>query len=159
VTRQAVRAPGRGLLRMSAVSALLLVGGLLGPAVTSAGATTVAPSAVVAPTATATDVGAPSWWVGDCDATRWGPLAKAMGWTGVGSHRLGASYLGVPVCGPRPWVDGSPNVLWGRAGWGEAEWQCVEVAQRFMAQVYGTVAYGGNGSQVVSVSTHPWMNR
>ena len=62
---------------------------------------------------------------------------------------MGAVYLGVPVCGPRPWVDGSPNVLWGRAGWGEAEWQCVELAQRFMAQVYGTRAYQANGSQVV----------
>jgi hypothetical protein len=138
------------------VSALVLLTGLLSPSTISARAASSAPTAttiataVVSPAATATNVGAPSWWVGDCDTTRWGPLAKKAGWTGVASHRLGAAYLGVPVCGPRPWVDGSPNVQWGRAGWGEAEWQCVEVAQRFMAQVYGTVAYGANGSQVVN---------
>jgi hypothetical protein len=146
------RTPRRGLPRTSAAVALALLVSLLAP-VAGTGAvlgTANAASATVTATATATDVGAPSWWVGDCDATRWNTLAKSMGWTGVGSHRLGASYLGVPVCGPRPWVDGSPNVLWARAGWGEAEWQCVEVAQRFMAQVYGTQAYGANGSQVVN---------
>ena len=156
MTPPAVRAPRHGLLRASAVAALVLLAGLLSPAATSAqgvthtASTAVATASSVGAAATATNVGAPSWWVGDCDATRWGPLAKKAGWTGVGSHRLGAAYLGVPVCGPRPAVDGSPNVQWGRAGWGEAEWQCVEVAQRFMAQVYGTVAYGANGSQVVN---------
>jgi len=156
VTPPAVREPRRGLLQVSAVAAIVLLTGLLAPAVTSAEAASHLPAAssvataLASPTVTATNVGAPSWWVGDCDATRWGPLAKKAGWTGVGSHRLGAVYLGVPVCGPRPAVDGSPNVQWGRAGWGEAEWQCVEVAQRFMAQVYGTAAYGANGSQVVN---------
>ncbi len=155
MTRLVARTPRRGLLQVSAVSALVVLGGLLAPVVGTAAATTAAPLATVSATTapaspTATNVGAPSWWVGDCDATRWGPIAARLGWTGVGSHRLGASYLGVPVCGPRPAVDGSPNVQWGRAGWGEAEWQCVEVAQRFMAQVYGTVAYGANGSQVVN---------
>ncbi len=155
MTRLVARTPRRGLLRVSVLAAILTLGSLL--TVSPAAATTVVPAAATTATATAaastptaTNVGAPSWWVGDCDATRWGPIATRLGWTGVGSHRLGASYLGVPVCGPRPWVDGSPNVQWGRAGWGEAEWQCVEVAQRFMAQVYGTVAYGANGSGVVS---------
>ncbi len=146
----APRAPRRGFLRTSATIAVLaslfaLVVGT-GPAPGAAAATTT----TVAATATATNVGAPSWWVGDCDATRWGPIAASKGWTGVGSHRMGATYLGVPVCGPRPSVDGSPDVNWGRAGWGESEWQCVELAQRFMAQVYGTKAYGANGSQVVN---------
>lgn len=108
------------------------------------------PSAVVTPAVSATDKGAPAWWDGDCDANRFNRIAASFGWDGIGAHRMGASYLGIPVCGPRPWVDGSPNVLWGRAGWGEAEWQCVELAQRFMAQVYGTRAYQANGSQVVS---------
>ena len=134
---------------MSAAVALTLLVTLLVPLAATRPTPAAAATTSVAATATATDVGAPSWWVGDCDATRWNKLAASMGWTGVGSHRLGASYLGVPVCGPRPWVDGSPNVPWARAGWGEAEWQCVEVAQRFMAQVYGTQAYGANGSDVV----------
>jgi hypothetical protein len=114
------------------------------PATATASATAAAAPAAVS------SVGAPSWWRGDCDTTRWGPLAAARGWTGEPSHRLGASWMGVPVCGPRPAVDGSPDVLWGRPGWGESEWQCVEVAQRFMAQIYGTTAYGANGSGVVS---------
>ncbi len=100
-------------------------------------------------TASAT-VGIPSWWSGDCDATHWNATATAAGWKGEGAHRLGASYLGVPVCGPRPAIDGSPNVMWARPGWGEAEWQCVELAQRFMAQIYGVSAYGANGNAVVA---------
>ncbi|HET7899561.1 MAG TPA: CHAP domain-containing protein, partial [Candidatus Nanopelagicales bacterium] len=128
--------------------------GLLASVIVGGGSTATAatPSttAVTTPAATsATDVGRPAWWNGDCDANRFNSIAASYGWDGVGAHRMGASYLGVPVCGPRPWVDGSPNVLWGRAGWGEAEWQCVELAQRFMAQVYGTKAYQANGSQVV----------
>lgn len=136
--------------RGAALGAVLaLVASLLGSV--TVGVTVAAPAeAAVAPAVTTLNVGAPSWWSGDCDATRWGPLAAAAGWKGGPSHRLGASWMGVPVCGPRPAVDGSPNVLWGRAGWGEAEWQCVELAQRFMAQVYGTVAYGANGSGVVA---------
>ena len=146
-------APGSagGLLAraLTATTVATLLGVLLGilPAV-------MAPAAVAAtttaPVAVTMNVGLAPWWNGDCDATRWGPIAASYGWKGVGSHRLGASYLGVPVCGPRPSVDGSPNVLWGRAGWGEAEWQCVELAQRFMAQVYGTKAFQANGSEVVA---------
>jgi hypothetical protein len=95
-------------------------------------------------------VGAPSWWSGDCDTNYWTPKARSLGWTGRAAYRLGASYLGVPACGPRPSVDGSPNVVWRRSGWGEYEWQCVELAQRFMAQIYGVKAYQANGNQVVS---------
>ena len=96
------------------------------------------------------DVAPASWWSGDCDTTYWTSKARSLGWTGAAAYRLGASYLGIPACGPRPSVDGSPNVLWRKAGWGEYEWQCVELAQRFMAQVYGVQAYQANGNQVVS---------
>lgn len=140
------------------VALLLVLVGLASSPARALGATTsttvatlpAAATAVTTPTAASFDVGRPAWWDGDCDANRFNRIARSYGWTGEGSHRMGASYLGVPVCGPRPWVDGSPNVLWGRAGWGEAEWQCVELAQRFMAQVYGTRAYQANGGQVVS---------
>jgi len=98
---------------------------------------------------TGSGVGAPRWWDGDCDANHWNPLAAAAGWQGAGSHRLGASYLGVAVCGPRPSIDGSPNVTWSKSGWGEYEWQCVELTMRFMAQVYGVSAYSANGNDVV----------
>jgi hypothetical protein len=95
------------------------------------------------------DVGAPSWWNGDCDANHWNPQAAALGWQGTGAHRLGASYLGVPVCGPRRSVDGAPDVLWTRPGWGEFEWECVELTMRFMVQVYGVNPYSANGNTVV----------
>ena len=100
------------------------------------------------PPATA-DVGAPSWWSGDCDAPNWNARAAGAGWSGAGAHRLGASYLGVPVCGPRPGADGAPDVLWLRPGWGHLEWECTELAFRFMNQVYGVTPYGANGGTVV----------
>ena len=141
--------PRRRMIPAVAATLGLLGSLLVATASTSTAMPAAAPSAVVAPAATATDKGRPAWWDGDCDANRFNRISASFGWDGVGAHRMGAVYLGIPVCGPRPWVDGSPNVLWGRAGWGEAEWQCVELAQRFMAQVYGTRAYQANGSQVV----------
>jgi hypothetical protein len=101
-----------------------------------------------APRATA-DVGAPSWWSGDCDAPNWNARAAQAGWTGAGAYRLGASYLGVPVCGPRPGADHAPDVPWLRAGWGHLEWECTELAFRFMSQVYGVAPYGADGGTVV----------
>ena len=95
------------------------------------------------------DVGAPAWWSGDCDAPNWNARAAAAGWTGAGAHRLGASYFGVPVCGPRPGADGAPDVMWLRQGWGHLEWECTELAFRSMHQVYGVTPYGANGSTVV----------
>jgi len=103
---------------------------------------------VPSPVASA-DVGVPSWWNGDCDATAWNAAAAGRGWTGAGAHRLGASYRGVAVCGPRPGADGAPDLLWAKPGWGELEWQCSELAFRFMAQLYGVAAYGANGGDVV----------
>jgi hypothetical protein len=96
------------------------------------------------------NTGGPSWWDGDCDANHWNAVASAAGWTGIGAHRLGASYLNVPVCGPRRSGDGAPDVRWSRAGWGHFEWECVELAMRFMSQIYGVSGYGANGNQVVS---------
>jgi CHAP domain len=152
VTPDAWASPRRRPALGSVVAVLALVAGLLGSSAATlapAAAATVTPSVTVS-AAQSTSVAPPSWWQGDCDSTRWNKIAASYGWAGPGAHRMGASYLGVPVCGPRPAVDGSPDVQWGRAGWGESEWQCVELAQRFMAQIYGTTAYQANGSQVVS---------
>ena len=86
MTRLVARTPRRGLLRVSAVAAVLALGSLL--TVSPATAMTVVPAAATTPTAvaaastaTATNVGAPGWWSGDCDATRWGPIAARLGWT------------------------------------------------------------------------------
>jgi hypothetical protein len=90
----------------------------------------------------AADVGPPSWWNGDCDTGHYNAVA------GLSAHRLGASYLGVPVCGPGR-VAGGVDVMWARPGWGEYEFECTELAFRFMAQLYGVAAYDGNGVDVV----------
>jgi hypothetical protein len=111
-------------------------------AIAAFGALQVEPVAAEAPT--------PSWWSGDCDANHWNAEAAAAGWTGPGAHRLGASYLGVPVCGPRRSGDGAPDVRWSKPGWGHFEWECVELAMRFMNVVYGVMPYGANGNQVVA---------
>lgn len=54
------------------------------------------------------------------------------------------------MCGPRPAVDGAPDVEWTRGGWPELEWECVELAMRFMVLVYGVHPYSANGVDVVS---------
>jgi len=92
---------------------------------------------------------APSWWNGSCDANHWNSAAAAKGWHGAGAHALGASYLGVAVCGPRPSVDGAPDIRWTKSGWGEYEWECPELTMRFMALAYGVSSYGANGNDVV----------
>lgn len=92
--------------------------------------------------------GPPGWWNGDCDTNHWTAQARSVGWTGAAAYRLGASYLGIPACGPRT-LDGAPDVWWARSGWGELEWECVEYAMRFMAQVYGVSPYQANGVDVV----------
>lgn len=132
-----------------AVPALLAGGGPTAGA-TPATATRSSDATVGPATAGTAPVGAPSWWQGDCDATHWDAVAKADGWTGVGAHRLGASYLGVPVCGPRHVTDHGPDVLWKASGWGEYEWECTELAFRFLRQVYGVSAYHANGVSVVA---------
>jgi hypothetical protein len=91
----------------------------------------------------------PSWWNGTCDANHWNSAAASAGWHGAGAHALGASYLGVAVCGPRPSVDGAPDVRWTKSGWGEYEWECPELTMRFMALAYGVSAYSANGNTVV----------
>lgn len=82
----------------------------------------------------------PSWWSGDCDVGN-----------NPGSHALGASYNGVEACGPGP-VQGGTDVLvrFFPGAWGEDEWECVELAMRYMYLVYGIHPYDANGSQVVS---------
>jgi hypothetical protein len=95
-------------------------------------------------------VNAPTWWNGPCDSVHWDEMATYAGWSGPGAHPLGASYLGVQVCGPRPAVDGAPDVTWTRNGWGAYEWECVELAMRFMVQIYGVQPYSANGVDVVA---------
>jgi fibronectin type 3 domain-containing protein len=96
-----------------------------------------------------TTYGAPGWWNGDCDATWWNPRAQALGWQGEGAHRLGAAYLGIPVCGPAPGNDAAPLVSWGRGGQAMNEWDASEYVLRFMDQVYGVAPYAASPMNVV----------
>jgi surface antigen len=41
-------------------------------------------------------------------------------------------------------------VVSGAPGWGEYEWECVELAMRFMSLIYGVRPYPANGDNVVS---------
>ena len=92
---------------------------------------------------------APSWWNGGCDATRWNPLASAAGWPGAGAHELGAAYLGVPVCGPRPGADAAPGIAWAQTGPAVPEWDARELVFRFMAQAYGVRPYATTAENLV----------
>ena len=129
--------------RLGIVAALLVLAGGLSIGASSAEAVTYANAA---------------WWSGStCDATHWNSVAKSLGWnvTTNPSHPLGAVYRGVPVCGPRPSWDRqgtlyAPNVKWSRSGWAEYEWQCIELAMRFMGQIDGVSAYSANGWSVVT---------
>jgi hypothetical protein len=123
---------------------LLAVAVVVGPTLVVLGSPVAASDAPVVAART------PYWWDGPCDANHWDPSAEAAGWSGPGAHPLGASYLGVQVCGPRPAVDGAPDVVWGGPGWGEYEWECVELAMRFMWLIYGVRPYPANGDNVVS---------
>jgi hypothetical protein len=87
------------------------------------------------PSPTAADLPFPSWWSGDCDVNNF-----------AGSYPLGASYRGVKACGPRStWhlVRFAPDLF------GEYEWQCVELAMRYLYLAFGIVPYGANGKDVV----------
>lgn len=79
----------------------------------------------------------PSWWAGTCDSGH-----------NRGSHPLGstAQLRGVLACG-----GGSARVVrFDANAWGVLEWQCVELAMRYMHQVWGVRPYGADGSQVVA---------
>jgi hypothetical protein len=118
-----------------AVLALALGACLPPPPATPASATPAPPPATPATDSLPT----PSWWNGACDSGNY-----------AGAHPLGASYRGVPVCGPRPGADHAPNrpVQFFPGAWGELEWQCVELSMRFMYLAYGVSPFSANGKDV-----------
>ena len=88
---------------------------------------------------------------GAATATRTGGTRarRLLGWQGEGAHRLGAAYLGIPVCGPRPGVD-LPRPCRGAAPARPCrEWDSAEFAFRFMNQVYGVTPYAAAPKDVV----------
>lgn len=82
----------------------------------------------------------PSWWDGPCD----------VGNNGI-SNRLTANFDGLQACGPGSGQSGEDfEVHFFEGAWGEFEWECVELAMRWMYLAWGAAPYGANGNTVVS---------
>jgi hypothetical protein len=82
----------------------------------------------------------PSWWNGTtCDTTKVS-----------NSQPLGTYLRGTPACGPIGLPYGGKYIVKFPGGWGESEWQCIELSMRFMYLAYGTLAYSAYGYDVVS---------
>jgi CHAP domain len=88
---------------------------------------------------TPVDVGTPSWWSGTCND---GNFYPAMG---VHSYPLGASWHGVPACGP---LNSMHLVRFFPGAYGEYEFQCVELVMRFLYQQWGIAPWAGVGKTI-----------
>ncbi len=98
-----------------------------------------APPRLTVPAGPTGPLPAPPWWSGSCDVDNY-----------PGAHPLGAAYRGVVVCGPRRNADGGVDrlVRFYSGAWGEQEWECIELAMRYMYLAYGVSPYSANGMDV-----------
>jgi hypothetical protein len=96
------------------------------------------------------DLPTPDWWTGDCDHDWY--LAHG---SHVEPYRLGATYRGMPACGPRPAWDGVLDVLvqFFPGAFGEREWQCVELSMRYLYLAYGIEPYDADGYNIATEYT------
>ena len=85
------------------------------------------------------DVGMPSWWSGTCNDDN---FFAAMG---VHTFPLGASWHGVPACGPQYSMH---LVRFFSGAWGEYEFQCVELVMRFLYLQWGIAPWAGNANTI-----------
>jgi formylglycine-generating enzyme required for sulfatase activity len=91
----------------------------------------------VEPSQSITQLPVPPWWSGDCNVGNH-----------AGSYRLGATFDGLVACGP------------GQHEWqayffagdtvGALEWQCVEIAKRYLYLKYNIHPYRAHGKDVVN---------
>jgi hypothetical protein len=90
------------------------------------------------------DVGTPTWWSGICNDDNY------FAATNVHSIPLGASWHGVPACGPFTFRTPYPShlVRFFTGAWGEYEFQCVELVMRFLYQEWGIAPWRGNASTI-----------
>lgn len=80
----------------------------------------------------------PSWWSGNCDVNN-----------NPGSTPLGSSYRGMITCGPFPPPD--HTVYFPKGDIVQVnEWECTELAMRYLYLAYGQHPYVASGGQVVS---------
>lgn len=78
---------------------------------------------------------APSWWSGNCNVNNHS-----------GSFPL-ATYDGLTACGP---VGSAKLVQFFPGAVGQYEWQCTELAKRYLYLKYGVNPYSANGKDVVN---------
>jgi len=82
----------------------------------------------------------PSWWDGPCDDRV----------NGI-SFPLKAEFDGLQACGPGSDQSGEDfAVNFFNGAWGEYEWECVELAMRWMYLAWGVHPYGADGDSVVA---------
>jgi hypothetical protein len=98
----------------------------------------------------------PSWWSdAACDKTNyWNhtpPSVPAASLLTPGAH-VPNPWNGLPACGPNPYLyAGAADVLSTLpGGWGEYEFECVELSMRFLYGAYGVKAYGADGNGVAN---------
>ncbi len=105
-------------------------------------AATATPSPVSPSTAAADPfyLASPAWWTATCDSKHY-----------YGSYKLGSGYRNVITCGPQAQY-GYPDVLvyFYNGAFPAYEWECVELALRFMYLAYGVPPYAANGGYIVS---------
>jgi CHAP domain len=130
-----VRGVRTGLTAGLLVAAALVLSACLPPAPPAPPA----PPRLTVPAGATGTIPAPPWWSGACDGGNY-----------AGAQPLGASYRGVAVCGPRPGADHAPDrlVRFYAGAWGEQEWECVELAMRYLYLAYGVSPYNANGKDV-----------
>lgn len=85
----------------------------------------------------------PPWWSGDCN------LGNHSG-----SYLLGATYDGLVACG----TTGSGKPVNFGAGLIQYEWQCTELAKRFLYLKYNIPAYQASGKDVVNNVPQQYIN-
>ena len=92
----------------------------------------------------------PAGATGTDSRRRPGGTARATAGITRAPTRSARPYRGVAVCGPRPGADHTPDrlVRFYTGAWGEQEWECVELAMRFMYLAYGVSPYNANGKDV-----------
>jgi hypothetical protein len=93
------------------------------------------------------DVGTPAWWSGVCDDGNYFSDPNAHS---VHSVPLGASWHGIPACGPVTYNPPYPYhvVQFFPGAWGEIEFECIELVMRFLYQEWGIKPWGGNANQI-----------
>ena len=93
------------------------------------------------------DVGAPSWWNGICDDVNYSADPAT---NHDHSSPLGGSWHGVVACGPRPMDRGYLGHLerFFPGAYGEFEFQCLELAMRFLYLEWAISPWAGNAKSI-----------